>query len=297
MAESEKRRLLAVPIALALVAGLAWAGSRGGTVVAGIPLFAICAATAITLQWVAFVPAYILRTERFYDLTGSITYITLIAMAVALGPPTDTRAKLLALMVVVWAGRLGAFLFKRILADGVDRRFDEIRESPPRFFVAWTLQGVWVCFTMGAALATITGSRGAPMSVLDVVGLGMWLVGFGVEAVADQQKRRFKSRPENAGRFIPSGLWAWSRHPNYFGEIVLWIGVALVALPALEGWQHITLLSPLFVTFLLTKVSGVPLLEQRADVKWGDDPEYRSYKARTPVLVPRRPRRSQTVPG
>jgi steroid 5-alpha reductase family enzyme len=288
MTESEKRRLLAVPVALVLVAGLAWAGSRGGTIVAGIPLFAICAATAIGLQWVAFVPAYILRTERFYDLTGSITYITLIALAVGLGPPTDTRAQLLALMVVVWAGRLGAFLFKRILADGVDRRFDEIRGSLPRFFVAWTLQGVWVCFTIGAALAAITGSRGAPLGVFEVVGLVTWLVGFGVEAVADQQKRRFKSESENAGRFISSGLWAWSRHPNYFGEIVLWTGVALVALSALEGWQLVTLASPVFVTLLLTKASGVPLLEQRADAKWGDDPEYQEYKARTPVLVPRR---------
>jgi steroid 5-alpha reductase family enzyme len=288
MTESEKRRLLAVPVALVLVAGLAWAGSRGGTVVAGIPLFAICAATAIGLQWVAFVPAYILRTERFYDLTGSITYITLIALAVGLGPPTDARAQLLALMVVVWAGRLGAFLFKRILADGVDRRFDEIRGSLPRFFVAWTLQGVWVCFTIGAALAAITGSRGAPLGVFEVVGLVTWLVGFGVEAVADQQKRRFKSESENAGRFISSGLWAWSRHPNYFGEIVLWTGVALVALSALEGWQLVTLASPVFVTLLLTKASGVPLLEQRADAKWGDDPEYQEYKARTPVLVPRR---------
>jgi steroid 5-alpha reductase family enzyme len=288
MTESEKRRLLAVPVALVLVAGLAWAGSRSGTVVAGIPLFAICAATAIGLQWVAFVPAYILRTERFYDLTGSITYITLIALAVGLGPPTDTRAQLLALMVIVWAGRLGAFLFKRILADGVDRRFDEIRGSLPRFFVAWTLQGVWVCFTIGAALAAITGSRGAPLGVFEVVGLVTWLVGFGVEAVADQQKRRFKSESENAGRFISSGLWAWSRHPNYFGEIVLWTGVALVALSALEGWQLVTLVSPVFVTLLLTKASGVPLLEQRADAKWGDDPEYQEYKARTPVLVPRR---------
>jgi len=285
--EAETRRLAAVPIALVLVAALAWAGSRGGAIVGGIPLFAICVATAIALQWLAFLPAYQLRTERFYDLTGSITYIVLTALALGLGPAADARSMLLAAMVVSWAARLGLFLFSRILAEGADRRFDAIRGSAVRFFVAWTLQGVWVCFTAGAALAAITGGHRAPLGVLDVIGFAMWVGGFAIEAVADQQKRRFRSRPENAGRFISTGVWAWSRHPNYFGEILLWTGVALVALPALAGWQLATLVSPVFVTFLITQVSGVPLLEQRADARWGDDPEYRAYKARTPVLVPR----------
>jgi steroid 5-alpha reductase family enzyme len=284
--EAETKRLAAIPIALALVAALAWAGSRGGVVVGAIPLFAICVATAIALQWVAFLPAYQLRTERFYDLTGSITYIALTVLALGLGPAADARSLLLAAMIVSWAARLGLFLFTRILAEGADPRFDAIRGSGVRFFVAWTLQGVWVCFTAGAALAAITGGHRAPLGVLDAVGLAVWVGGFAIESVADRQKRRFRSRPENAGRFISTGLWAWSRHPNYFGEIVLWTGVGLVALPALEGWQLVTLISPVFVTFLITRVSGVPLLEQRADARWGDDPEYRAYKARTPVLVP-----------
>jgi steroid 5-alpha reductase family enzyme len=285
--ETAKSRLAVVPIALALVAGLAWAGGRGGAEIGGVPLFTICAASAIVIQWLAFVPAYQLRTERFYDLTGSLTYIALTALGVGLGPEADGRAMLLAAMVLSWSARLGLFLFTRILAEGADRRFDGIRGSFVRFFVAWTLQGVWVCFTAGAALAAITGGHRAPLGVLDAIGFAIWAAGFAIEAVADQQKRRFKSRPENAGRFISSGLWARSRHPNYFGEIVLWIGVALVALPALEGWQLVTLASPAFVTFLITRVSGVPLLEQRADARWGDDPDYRAYKARTPALVPR----------
>jgi len=114
----------------------------------------------------------------------------------------------------------------------------------------------------------------------------VWLVGFGFEVVADRQKRRFRSDPDNEGEFIRSGLWRLSRHPNYFGEIVLWVGVALVALPALEGWQHVTLVSPLFVYLLLTRVSGIPMLEEKADERWGGREDYERYKRETPVLWP-----------
>jgi steroid 5-alpha reductase family enzyme len=290
MTDAERKRLVALPIALAAAGGLAWAGSQGGTSFEGIPIFALCIGLAVAIQWVAFVPAYLGRTERFYDLTGSLTYLTLTAVALQLGPPVDARSGLLGVLVVVWAARLGSFLFRRIMSDGRDRRFDEIKKSFVRFFVAWTIQGVWVSFTVGAALAAITSARRIPLGPVAWSGLALWIIGFGIEAVADQQKSRFRSRPENAGRFISSGLWAWSRHPNYFGEIVLWIGVAVLALPALQGWQYITLLSPVFVTLLLTKVSGIPLLEERADAKWGGDPDYEAYKATTPVLVPRPPR-------
>jgi steroid 5-alpha reductase family enzyme len=117
--------------------------------------------------------------------------------------------------------------------------------------------------------------------------LFVWIVGFTVEVVSDRQKRRFRQDPANAGRFITTGLWAWSRHPNYFGEIVLWLGIALIALPALSGWQYVTLISPLFVYLLLSRVSGIPPLESRAEERWGNDPEFQAYKARTPVLFPR----------
>jgi len=289
MAET-KKGLLVLPIALALVGCLAWAGSQGGATVGAVPLFAALVVVALVVQWVVFVPSYLARTERFYDLTGSLTYLTLAALALALGPPADTRSWVLATLVAVWAARLGSFLFRRISSAGSDRRFDEMKTSFVRFLVAWTLQGVWVCFTAGAALAVIASDRTAPWGLPSSAGLTLWAVGFTIEVVADRQKSRFRSRPENEGRFISSGLWAWSRHPNYFGEIVLWIGVALVAIPALSGWQYVTLLSPVFVTLLLTKVSGIPLLEERADATWGDDPEYRAYRSRTPVLVPRPPR-------
>jgi len=105
--------------------------------------------------------------------------------------------------------------------------------------------------------------------------------------MADAQKSRFKADPGNRGKFIQSGLWSRSRHPNYFGEIVLWTGVMIIALPVLQGWQWVALVSPLFVILLLTRVSGVPLLEKKADQAWGGQPEYEAYKKQTPVLIPR----------
>ena len=129
------------------------------------------------------------------------------------------------------------------------------------------------------------------MGTLGWIGLLVWIIGFGIEVVSDQQKSRFRANPAHEGRFISTGLWAWSRHPNYFGEIVLWSGVALIAAPALQGWQYATLLSPVFVTILLTMGSGIPLLEERADQTWGGQADYEEYKSSTPVLVPRPPRR------
>ena len=284
MTKSEKKRLVALPISLTLVVGLGWAGSQGGAVVGTVPLFWLCAALAVAIQWVAFVPAYVLRTERFYDLIGSLTYLMVMVVAIGLGPPADIRSWTLAVLVAVWAVRLGSFLFRRIQADGSDRRFDEIRTSLVHFLVAWTLQGLWVCFTAGAALAAIASGRSVPIGLFALVGLVLWVAGFGIEVVADRQKSNFRARPENKDKFLDTGLWAWSRHPNYFGEIVLWTGVAIITLPVLEGWQYVTLVSPVFVILLLTKVSGIPPLEKRADTKWGGNPEYEAYKSTTPVL-------------
>lgn len=291
MSASTSTHVAAVPVIVLLIGGLAWAGSQGSAVIGGIPLFGFCAGFALVIQWVAFVPAYAARTERYYDLTGSLTYLSVTAIAVGLGPGPDIRGGLLASLVGVWAARLGTFLFRRIRADGKDRRFDAIKTSFGRFLLAWTLQGMWICFTAGAALAAMTSVRSVPMGTLGWIGLLVWIIGFGIEVVSDQQKSRFRANPAHEGRFISTGLWAWSRHPNYFGEIVLWLGVALIAAPALQGWQYATLLSPVFVTILLTMGSGIPLLEERADQTWGGQADYEEYKSSTPVLVPRPPRR------
>ena len=234
-------------------------------------------------------PAYLLQTERFYDLTGSLAYISVTALAVALGPALDARSILLLVLVVAWAARLGTYLVRRIHKAGKDDRFDALKPSFVRFLAAWTLQGLWVSLTLAAALAAITTTVREPLGIVAWAGVAVWVAGFAIEAVADLQKSRFRADPANRGRFIRHGLWAWSRHPNYFGEIVLWVGVAFIAVPVLGGWQWVTLVSPAFVALLLTRVSGVPLLEQKADATWGGEAGYEAYKARTPVLVPRPP--------
>jgi steroid 5-alpha reductase family enzyme len=206
---------------------------------------------------------------------------------VLVGPVVDGRTILLAVLVVIWAARLSSFLFRRIHKAGKDVRFDEMKPSFFRFLNAWTLQGLWVAFTLSAALAAITTTTRKPLGLFAAIGFLVWVFGFAIEVVADAQKSRFRAVPQNKGRFIHTGLWARSRHPNYFGEIVLWIGVAIIALPILRGWQWVTLISPVFVTVLLTRISGVPMLEKRADEKWGGQEDYEAYKERTPVLIPR----------
>lgn len=286
MEKSEKRSLVAIPLILLLGAGVAYAGSQGGVEVYGIPLFTLCVALAFVIQWIAFIPSYIKQTEKFFDLTGSVTYILVVLTAVLFNSPIEARSLVLLAIISIWAIRLGSFLFLRIRSAGEDRRFRGIKKSFSRFLLTWTLQGLWVSFSLAAALAAITSQVRLDLDIFTLVGFIVWLLGFGIEVIADWQKSQFKAKPENKDKFINIGLWSWSRHPNYFGEIVLWIGVAIISLPILRGLQWTMLISPIFIIILLTRISGIPLLESRADDKWGGQDDYEYYKARTSVLFP-----------
>ena len=281
------KKLIFILLAVGLPLGVATLANPAGLTLAGWPAMTALALGAFGIQWLAFVPARLFETERFYDLTGSITYIAVTLAAISATTAPSGAQWLIAVMIFLWAGRLGSFLFRRIHAAGGDQRFDHIKVSSLRFFVAWTLQGAWVVMTSCAALTAILSVEPAAMGAVYVIGAVMWVAGFVVEVIADQQKSRFRADPANDGRFINVGLWARSRHPNYFGEILLWAGIAVMAIPYLSGTQWVVMLSPLFVYALLTRVSGIPTLVRRGQELWGDDPAYQAYVANTPRLIPR----------
>lgn len=292
MSKEERTAIAVIPVAIAIGLGLAAAGAQGGQSIGGIPLMYLVVAYAFGVQWLAFIPAILFRTERFYDLTGGYTYMSIALITGCLVKLPDARSLILLTCIFIWSARLGLFLFRRITRTGTDSRFDAVRGSFWRFLMAWTLQGLWVTFSVAAGIAAVTSLRRVEADAFLWSGLALWLFGFTIEVTADAQKNSFRKQPENHGRFISSGLWAWSRHPNYFGEIVLWFGVALIAFPALAGWQYATLSSPFLVALLLTRISGIPLLEAAAARKWGGQKDYESYRRSTPVLIPRPPKKS-----
>ncbi|MGB9358746.1 MAG: DUF1295 domain-containing protein [Acidimicrobiia bacterium] len=291
MTPETRRSVIGIAVAILIGALVALAGSDGSTTIGWMPVFALCALLAYAINWLVFIPSNQKKTEHYFDLTGSATYLAVTVVALLLSADLDARAVIAAAMVAIWALRLGSFLFRRVRRDGRDGRFDEIKVDPLRFFMTWTLQGLWVLLTVAAALAIITSLERKDIGWVAIVGIAIWTAGFVIEVVADRQKSTFKQDPANTGRFITTGLWSWSRHPNYFGEIVLWIGMAIMAVPILSGWRWGVLISPVFVILLLTRVSGIPMLETRAEKRWGDDEEFRAYTRDTSVLIPRPPRR------
>ena len=244
---------------------------------------------AFVIQWIAFLPAYIFQTEKFYDLTGSLTYLTVVWYALTFSSNHFSDLSIsnitIVLLITFWALRLGSFLFMRIHKDGEDKRFRSIKPSATQFFMTWTLQGLWVSLCSMCALTAISSESGVVVNALFYIGLALFVYGFSIEIIADKQKSRFRSIPENRDSFITSGLWAKSRHPNYFGEIVLWTGIACISFSSLKGMQYLTLISPIFTYLLLVYVSGVRMLEARADKKWGNDQTYIKYKDETSKLL------------
>ena len=283
---SNTASILSILACLALGTIMALAGSPGSITFNGLPSFALAASIGFILHWLIFIPSYIYQTEHYFDLIGSISYISIVLFTFLALNNLDVRSILIGLLIMVWAVRLGSFLFIRVKRDGKDNRFTVMKTKFWWFLFTWTIGGLWVFITMAAGLAAMTSAKVVPLGWFALIGIVLWLEGFLVEVVADHQKNRFRSKKENQGRFINEGLWSFSRHPNYYGEITLWLGIAFIAFPVLQGWQLLTLISPIFVYILLTRISGVTMLERRADKKWGDDPEYQRYKETTSSLIP-----------
>ena len=257
----------------------------------GIPLIYYCTCLSFIIHWILFIPSYLQKTEKFYDFTGMIAYLSIISFALyhkyqILGS-IDFDSILLAVLVSIWSLRLGLFLFYRVFKIGQDERFADIKKSPSKFFVWFTMSGLWVSLASIAAINVLTSKVNHENYYFVYLGAFIWLFGFLFEVISDYQKMKFKNNPKNKDQFINVGLWSLSRHPNYFGEIILWIGIALIALPSLEGWQNITLVSPIFVYFLLNNVSGINLLKVKAEDRWGKLDSYKNYKKNTPELIPK----------
>jgi steroid 5-alpha reductase family enzyme len=229
------------------------------------------------------------KTDVVTDLSYSLSFAVLAIALLFLG--AREPAQLLAsLLVLVWAVRLGGYLFRRILRIKVDHRFDEMRDRPLRFARFWILQAIAVPVVM-LPVSYLLGQDDAPgFGPWLIAGAAIWLIGLLIEAVSDAQKSAFKATQENRERFITSGLWRYSRHPNYFGEMLVWWGLFIFSVPFLSGAAFAVVIGPVFITLLLLFVSGIPLLERSADAKYGDDPAYREYKRRTSILVPFPPR-------
>ena len=240
---------------------------------------------AFVIQWVLFIPAYLMQTEKFYDLAGSLTYISIISYVFYKSSEFNLGNLILSLFIIIWAVRLGSFLFFRIQKAGEDKRFRDIKPSPTRFFMTWTLQGMWVSICSACAITAMSTSEGIIVNTLFFVGAITFILGFLIEIIADNQKTKFKNNPNNKNKFISTGLWSYSRHPNYLGEITLWTGVAIMSFSSLSGLQLITLISPVFTYLLLVYVSGVRLLEARGKRKWGHLESYQEYIKNTPTLL------------
>ena len=273
-----------------LISVLSFAISYGIAYLTGSVIVKNAVLLAYAIHWVAYIPAYMLQTEKFYDLTGSITYLCVVWFVFLSSYQSislNFGNLILVLFISMWTIRLGVFLFMRIHKAGEDKRFRTIKTSASQFFMTFTISGLWVTLCSMCALVAISSSEGIVMNALTYIGIILFIIGFSIEVVADNQKTAFRSIEANKDSFITSGLWSKSRHPNYFGEVLLWFAIAVISFSSLEGLQLITLISPLFTYILLVYVSGVRMLEDMNDQKWANDEGYKSYKKNTPMLFPK----------
>ena len=279
------RNLIITAVTLLFVVLIAYLSGLDGNYIFTIPLLVFLVCVIILIQWLMFLPSYLKSTEHYFDITGSITFITVSVLAFILSDNKNIRSILLTLLIIVWATRLGVFLLKRVKAAGSDGRFDDLKDFST-FFMVWNLQALWITFTLLSSLIIFTSNHPDNFGIYDYIGIITWISGLFIEVVADKQKSDFKNDISNKNKFISTGLWKYSRHPNYLGEIILWTGITIIAIPLFSGWSWLGLISPAFVFIMLKFISGVRILESRADMKWGKDKEYLKYKNSTPEIFP-----------
>lgn len=242
---------------------------------------------SLGINFAFFLVALIFKTDKVTDLSYSLTFAVLAPLLLfAAGPDFTLIQLLVAAAVLLWALRLGGYLFMRIIITKTDERFDDKRNNPANLIRFWVLQmiAVWVIMLPVTFFLTV---REVPFNLyLHSIGFALFAIGFIIESISDHQKFRFKNNEKNKGLWIEKGLWKYSRHPNYFGEMLVWWGLFIAAIPALGGLKILAVSGPVFITLLLLFVSGIPLLEKSAEKKYGGNPLYRSYRDRTSLLIP-----------
>ncbi len=283
--------ILVALICVLIPSSIAYAISDNSLLINDVPVIYYCIAISYLIHWIVFIPSYLQKTEKFYDFTGMIAYLSIIGFALyqkkqILGS-IDFDSILVGILISVWTLRLGMFLFYRVFKVGEDDRFEAVKTSASRFFIWFTVSGLWVSLTSIAAMNILTTKIDHNNYYFVYLGALVWLFGFLFEVISDYQKMKFKNIPDNKNKFIDTGLWSLSRHPNYFGEIILWIGVFIITLPSISGIDYVTIISPIFVYFLLNKISGINLLEIKAQKRWGKLESYKEYRSKTPQLIPK----------
>ena len=232
-----------------------------------------------------FAVAALLKTDAFTDFTYGAAFIVLVMYAAAQSQIFLYPQMILVALVVLWAVRLIAYLVVRIRKIKKDNRFDGVREDWRKFIVFWSFQAGAVWIILLPSLYFLQ-AKVFEIKLLSYLGVTVWFIGLTIESVADWQKFTFKNNPVNKGKFIATGLWKYARHPNYFGEMLVWWGIFLYVLPHVSGWGYITVIGPVFITYLLRFVTGVPPLEKRYAEKYAGNQEYAEYKKSTNLLMP-----------
>ena len=283
MQQSSLKQIITCICIPAALLSLAWL--TGGSDTNTQTILIQCTFLTLMIHWIIGAISVALQTEKVFDITGTIAVWCMIAFINNQTNTTAERGLILSSCCLLWTTRLGLFLLIRIHKHKKDRRFDQLKTNKYNFFNTWQLSATWTLITLLSALTAISSPQNAPMTTVDYSILSMWSLAFVTEAIADRQKMPFKTQKQNTP-FIQTGLWKYSRHPNYLAEITMWICIAGLAYPNLFGSLYISLISPIFVGVLLTRVSGINLLEEASDKKYGHLKSYQRYKKNTPRLIP-----------
>lgn len=259
-----------------------------------ISSFILALVTVVSLMIILFIFALIKRDNSIVDIAYGLLFVIAASVAMTAFGELSTTSLIAYILLFIWGARLSARIISRNFKKGEDWRYVEWRNKWMQkgygyfvfrsFFQIYVLQGIIILVVLLPILAAISTPT-ASMPFLAFLGVAVWIIGFLFESIGDEQLDAFIKKPENKGKIMQYGLWKYTRHPNYFGEMTMWWGMWILAVGV--SWVYWwTILSPLLITFLLLKVSGVPLLEK----KWDGNEEFEVYKSKTSAVFPWKPK-------